>query len=407
MPPSRYVVGNCEVCDEASRGYHFGVIVCRACAAFFRRTVALRLKYKCRFEGHCVINKSVRCMCRECRYKKCLEVGMNVEAVQRNRDTIGRTSNERMSVIIDNSPSSCPRTPPVPESPRPSQHDIMMAKVNNIFEYATVNNESEGMSILDAMLQGYHHLLALRSSVHANAIIHPVMSATTAEEKERSIILNCETFVRMTKDEVELTARMVTYFRPFLSLPCNERMNLFERFWMHFLKLERAYATFRQLGDDISDERIVLFNNYITQREQCLPVLASLSNMDRTVLERLFSTSYELTRYSVFVPLKRLKPTEYEFIAICGHMLWTAPGQRGITPETHDIARETRLQIFSDLHRYYTEELKLYNYAPRIGEFMALVSAVERSVAQKKEDAIIIDLFDVFRLDKSFFSMFR
>ncbi len=49
--------GLCRVCEETSRGLHFGVIACRACAAFFRRSVALELRYKCRSAGACNIHK--------------------------------------------------------------------------------------------------------------------------------------------------------------------------------------------------------------------------------------------------------------------------------------------------------------------------------------------------------------
>lgn len=62
---------------------------------------------------------------------------------------------------------------------------------------------------------------------------------------------------------------------------------LFERFWKHFLKLERAYTTFKQLGDDVNDDRVVLFNNHIAQQECCLPILANLSNMDLADFKRL------------------------------------------------------------------------------------------------------------------------
>lgn len=52
-------------------------------------------------------------------------------------------------------------------------------------------------------------------------------------------------------------------------------------------------------------------------------------------------------------------------------------GERGVSVETHNVGREARFLIFSDLHRHYIEQLNLYNYAPRMGELMALVSAVE------------------------------
>uniref|UniRef100_A0AC34Q768 Nuclear receptor domain-containing protein n=1 Tax=Panagrolaimus sp. JU765 TaxID=591449 RepID=A0AC34Q768_9BILA len=40
----------CVVCDDESDGLHFGQHTCRACAAFFRRTVSLKLEYTCKHD---------------------------------------------------------------------------------------------------------------------------------------------------------------------------------------------------------------------------------------------------------------------------------------------------------------------------------------------------------------------
>uniref|UniRef100_A0A0N5ADY5 Nuclear receptor domain-containing protein n=1 Tax=Syphacia muris TaxID=451379 RepID=A0A0N5ADY5_9BILA len=186
-------------------GYHFGVIACRACAAFFRRTVALNLKYRCRFDEQCPINKSVRCMCRKCRLAKCLKMGMNPQSI--------------------------------------------------------------------------------------------------------------------------------------VCLFVGSNMLLFKHFWPRFLRLERAFATYIKLGSDITDQRTLLYNGSVAHRN---------------FLFRTQETSW--------TPLKLLKPTEYEFIAMCGYLLWTIPA---------------RDQIFTALHQYYTEVLSLPAYAPRLAECMSLLSAVE------------------------------
>jgi len=48
----------CAVCGSGADGQHFGADACRACAAFFRRTVARGLKYVCRFSGDCEVADS-------------------------------------------------------------------------------------------------------------------------------------------------------------------------------------------------------------------------------------------------------------------------------------------------------------------------------------------------------------
>uniref|UniRef100_F1KW61 Nuclear hormone receptor family member nhr-71 n=1 Tax=Ascaris suum TaxID=6253 RepID=F1KW61_ASCSU len=80
----------CTICGSPSNGYHFGALSCAACNAFFRRSVAESRKYFCRKDGDCVIDQNARCFCRACRLKKCLEKGMDPNAVQPHRDIIGQ-----------------------------------------------------------------------------------------------------------------------------------------------------------------------------------------------------------------------------------------------------------------------------------------------------------------------------
>jgi hypothetical protein len=100
---SSALVEMCAICGDASHGVHFGVVSCRACSAFFRRSTISNRKYHCRYGGNCAIGKDVRCSCRACRLKKCFELGMNAGAVQRFRDSIGpRRKRSSHSTSSDN-----------------------------------------------------------------------------------------------------------------------------------------------------------------------------------------------------------------------------------------------------------------------------------------------------------------
>ncbi|KAK0405836.1 hypothetical protein QR680_018225 [Steinernema hermaphroditum] len=83
----------CQVCISAdSNGLHFGAKTCAACAAFFRRTISDKKKYTCKRTSRCVIHVTdttgYRKICRNCRMKRCLEVGMLPENVQNKRQRI-------------------------------------------------------------------------------------------------------------------------------------------------------------------------------------------------------------------------------------------------------------------------------------------------------------------------------
>uniref|UniRef100_A0A1I8A5M9 Nuclear receptor domain-containing protein n=1 Tax=Steinernema glaseri TaxID=37863 RepID=A0A1I8A5M9_9BILA len=80
----------CAICESPLAGtLHFGARSCKACAAFFRRTVSMNMTYKCVSStpggGPCRINHELRMICRCCRYQKCVEGGMKRELVQNRR----------------------------------------------------------------------------------------------------------------------------------------------------------------------------------------------------------------------------------------------------------------------------------------------------------------------------------
>ena len=57
---------------------------------FFKRTVQNKKNYQCIDKQQCQIDKTQRKRCAFCRFKKCLQVGMKLEAVRENRVRGGR-----------------------------------------------------------------------------------------------------------------------------------------------------------------------------------------------------------------------------------------------------------------------------------------------------------------------------
>jgi hypothetical protein len=85
----------CLVCNDVSTGYHYNTPSCNGCKTFFRRTIMKKQNFVCQYDGKCIIDKSIRCACRHCRFQKCLSVGMDPKAIQQNRDPIGYTKRTR------------------------------------------------------------------------------------------------------------------------------------------------------------------------------------------------------------------------------------------------------------------------------------------------------------------------
>lgn len=80
----------CPVCGDKVSGYHYGLLTCESCKGFFKRTVQNKKVYTCVADRNCHIDKSQRKRCPYCRFQKCLEVGMKLEAVRADRMRGGR-----------------------------------------------------------------------------------------------------------------------------------------------------------------------------------------------------------------------------------------------------------------------------------------------------------------------------
>ncbi|MCJ8749661.1 hypothetical protein PDJAM_G00178870 [Pangasius djambal] len=118
----------CKVCGDVASGFHYGVHACEGCKGFFRRSIQQNIQYKkCLKNENCPIMRINRNRCQQCRFKKCLLVGMSRDAVRFGR--IPKREKQRMLLemqsamnnMMNNSqlhgsspPVSSSQTPPCP-----------------------------------------------------------------------------------------------------------------------------------------------------------------------------------------------------------------------------------------------------------------------------------------------------
>lgn len=97
----------CAICSDRASGLHYGIYTCEgyvyyyhfyivtqffsSCKGFFKRTVQNKRVYACvSGTSQCPITKEHRNRCQFCRFQKCLQQGMVLEAVREDRMPGGR-----------------------------------------------------------------------------------------------------------------------------------------------------------------------------------------------------------------------------------------------------------------------------------------------------------------------------
>ncbi|KAK0405133.1 hypothetical protein QR680_017813 [Steinernema hermaphroditum] len=452
----------CLVCGDKSGGQHFGAEVCRACAAFFRRTIARKMKYICRYDDNCEVNKALRCMCRSCRLKKCYRVGMNPNVVQSPRVPAQPPSARPQRRV---SSESCEKAKSIEAQPLRSRHHSVAdgyaasvapppTSVPLQIEQPLITYETSEVSSTTTHIEYWGDVHSPASSAESadakNVVINILMkkddtlaftpcptarptltrlllaykrlverrdaayfSETTEFLNEYLYLarkrtyhevpsINLSTWMKMNRMEIEMIADMVTADDCFRNIPTHDKMIIFKNFWISFLVFERTFETYRVLGTELHDPRMVMCSGEIIDVDKVhYDVPPELSDMSGAQLHGMIRPWTRFCNRTMMNPVKQLEPSEEELMFVSGIMLWSVPEAETahLSPETHQIAKEMVRRLYDELFHYYKFECKMDNYVYRVSELMKLISLTERTVESRKDDIMLTKMFNIFKLD--------
>ncbi|GMS81459.1 hypothetical protein PENTCL1PPCAC_3634, partial [Pristionchus entomophagus] len=421
-------LGDCVVCAHPAHGLHFGVLACRACAAFYRRTVVLSKQYACRRANKtCAINKEERYLCRYCRYQKCLAVGMQADNVQWNRDKV---LSERMKA---QAAARIPGQDPPPLTPaaqhrygfdskqpeevhkeffpavrffkkpdetpaglsHPANANLLLdigpviVRVASLFENPPLMPDiGIRMTLMQRMLVGLRH-------VRRNQNRTPVVESFISAARGKTI----------WERQLYAIAEWAMHCEEFAQLPGDQKLAVYKGSWAAFYRLERFHLTVSVFGRALLEKGLDKSMILILTDDIAVDFLTTdfdftfITDYDQQEVKNMFQPFCTRLYEEVARPMIELQITNTELVYMLGQLTWHLEGRKGIAPETLAISESFRARISNELHDYYVYELKMNNYAARLMKLMGIVNDVENILYERNKVLELARIFDVFKID--------
>ncbi|EGT42555.1 CBN-NHR-12 protein [Caenorhabditis brenneri] len=423
----RYDKPNCSICNEVGDGLHFGAEACRACTAFFRRSVALNKKYYCRAGGKCEVASNIRCMCRSCRFDKCLTAGMNPDCV-RNKKEYTEMEESRLSTVTlsENSPEERepPAKAPKMEIQKPIPHfqipntistpstssliDCSSAFTNSPMSSFSVvspaglpglsNSPSlETMPLLERMRINYEKMETARTVIHRR-------DGENIFQQKVPKPINFREATECTTKEVSLVADWIEWcFDDFGRLPVDQKTILYQNFFIYFCMLERAFMTAKSGQDGIC---VMASKDYIDYKnlEQFFEECGSSTSGTPEDIAKLIRPSFELQKRSL-INLMRLENVDhYEFFALCVMLFWDF-GLEGQSDECNEIGRKVKHRVSREMTFYLRNVKKNEEPLYRMASVVAILPSLQRSVRRFQEDIEMASIFNIYALPANFYNI--
>ncbi|CAI2355410.1 unnamed protein product [Caenorhabditis sp. 36 PRJEB53466] len=400
--PSSSSIYECRICAHSAHGVHFGVLSCRACAAFFRRSVVLSKKYMCRKANQgCIIDKTERYLCRLCRYNKCLRLGMTADNVQWNRDMISSTDRKRHSeedgTDYDGYPDSTFGSPGLKRNSMdgPPLYDLskVLNKIHKTFmEFKTPSDDLgyQSRSTLGKMDWALRHHRRLQKR----------------EDIQIASKIRLDQLVDMWGGEMAKVAEWMMHSEEFRQLNSEEKFSIFKLVWQIWQRFERLTMSLEVFGKRALDEKILITSNTHAIRMEHVDVdLSKITDYTATELRNMFHPLCSRLFDEVARPLLELEPSSIEISYMLCQIIWHTAGKT-LQGEILEAGEKFIAKVADDLHIYYMKEYKMSNYAGRLIKLMTIVNTLQKIHFDRQKILELAKIFDVFKvkiIDPCFF----
>jgi len=313
---------SCLVCAAPTKGIHFQVLSCRACSAFFRRSVKAKKVYRCRRGNrNCDLTKppNGKPICRFCRLQKCYAVGMRIE-------TNSAETPVPVTSAVRHSGSSSPETEKIEEGDR-----LRVTNGNRL----TRNTHKLVAEIKEYFQQNVKKMvLDIPSGIHSTPFqqLQYAFSKLREEVCPQTPLPTVDSYNKIEiylfqEKYAKIIADMMMSCDPFVNLLPQDKWKIFQHSWPLIYQIERQFSSCEFFGYDINDHRGLLTKEIAVD---CTKTGVYIDGMDPQKLQELMKFCFPLKQAMTDMlhnPIKQLQLTEFEICYIIGLIMFSVHGK--------------------------------------------------------------------------------
>ncbi|KAK0412139.1 hypothetical protein QR680_006053 [Steinernema hermaphroditum] len=371
----------CVVCGGGAQGTHFNAITCRACAAFFRRSVeGLAETFKCRrATKDCIIKEKSKQNCKYCRFKRCQEEGMVYSGPKES--VADRDSCES---DVDASPSTSD------SGTTPYLDCDNMAFGYNCLHYDSV-----------PLMEQIKTVLSQKPNI-GQEVFKPLIrkykdfkykhDASCLEIHE---YLDFRIWMRNLERGVVKSAEWAMANSEFAALAMEDKWFLFKSFWWEFYAIEITARSVEVFGEP-EDTRFVFAENLAIDLFTCKFILP-FDERSKEAFWNWYMPHTKKIQSLLIVPLKAVRLTEFEVNYLLLQQLWNYDRVDEISEDAKMVGATVLSKASNEIHRYYVRDMRQDNYAARLAKIMKLRSGLDEFFHFEKSLMKEGELFGIFR----------
>lgn len=400
---------SCQVCGQECNGkFHYGAMVCRACAAFFRRSVEFKTSKSCHRIKKCDFLKKGYFTCKYCRLQKCLKVGMSYERFQFDRDVNkvnkivvlgGRipptidTFCGRSNLIIFRVPQGSASSSVCP-SPAPPKNFI--------------NCQFLIDKAIKILQQGPESPIFTRNRLEKLAVVlNPVLEFQPAIEPPDMGNFGKEESLAQLEHVVILVTKWLTHFDEFQMLPPKLQIQMLQGIWSVWWRLGRLAYTSMKIRRSFDRDTI-----------KRMETNTLVHSYDQERLDMSWLSKYTVDELKFFMDIKNevrldnqtramidLDPSDIELSFMLGQLCFQYVGKR-FQGEILQVADRFQEMLANDLHDYYINELRVPQYVTRLASMMKINNQIQMDIYNNIKKTELANIFDIFCVEVSHPEMF-